>query len=141
MWQEMSCVEGFENDLDRGLRDVTPLKYRCAAFASCPAVLWEEAAGQYVIIGKQRDRNGPGVHGRVAPDETVLEIAADLLEGAVLSLNDRAASVIATRMHSLNPDAAALFLRCLRDLSPAATEPEQSERTPIRKETAQASAS
>jgi hypothetical protein len=66
------------------LVDLTPLAHKkCDFEMSCPAV-FKSDVGTYVIIGKTVNPNTePDLRGRVGSDETAVEIAFDLLEGAI----------------------------------------------------------
>jgi hypothetical protein len=63
--------------------DVTPAEYICP-YADCPAVLKTDVA-TYLVIGKILDHSHPAVVGRIGRDETVVEIPAEILEGAIAS--------------------------------------------------------
>ena len=58
--------------------------YACPS-GDCPAVLRSEA-GTYVIIGKKINHETTELHGRVGPDEAVVEISSELLETALASI-------------------------------------------------------
>jgi hypothetical protein len=77
---DLECL-GQDDVLD--LVDITPPEFACAMTMSCPAVLKNEKTGHYVIIGKLRDPNSPGLRGRVGDGEVALEISRELLEGAL----------------------------------------------------------
>ena len=67
--------------MNRKLRELTPLEYACAN-TFCPAV-FQSDTGTYVIIGKACHREHAQLRDRIGPDETVLEVSADLLEAAL----------------------------------------------------------
>jgi hypothetical protein len=122
------------------LKDLTPPKFACAMWASCPAVLKDESSGRYVIIGKWRDPNSPAITGRVGPDEVALEISADLIESAIReAIAER--DNIYTQINSLSREAGQLFLNWLNGLPPAASAPGPNAQTAPRTETAAAPSS
>ena len=67
--------------------DLTPAKYACG-IAQCPAVFKTENQ-TYLIIGKLCVETSPTLQGRVGPGEVVVEISAELLEGALASQVER----------------------------------------------------
>ena len=70
--------------MTKKLTDITPSKFRCGdASACCPAV-FRSAQDTYFIVGKMVEVNEhPQLRRRVGADEMVIEIAAELLDGAV----------------------------------------------------------
>jgi hypothetical protein len=124
-----------------GLLDLTPTMFRCAALASCPAVLKDERGQNYVIIGRRLDPDTAGIRGRVAPHEVALEISAELLEGALIALSAQLADKILSHIHSDDRAAIQSFLNCLQSQAPAATSLSLNAQTPIRKESVSAPAS
>ena len=69
----------------RPLIDLTPRRFACAVSMACPALLEDEAGDKFIIIGKVRDPQSAGLRGRVGPDEMAVEIARDLVLGAIQS--------------------------------------------------------
>lgn len=65
------------------LVDITPPKFRCSFEPSCPAVFRSDE-GTYVIIGKTLNpTEHAALKGRVAFDETAIEISLELVNDAI----------------------------------------------------------
>jgi hypothetical protein len=127
--------EAFSEESEGSLKDVTPIKFRCAAMASCPAVLKNEKTENYVIIGRRLEPDTPGVVGRVAPHEVALEISAELLEGALISMSEQLANKILSHIGSGDREAAHSFLVCRRSGGQGATSLSPNEPILTQKET------
>jgi hypothetical protein len=123
------------------LIDITPEKFACVAMASCPAVLKDNKAGRYVIIGQRRDPDSPGLRGRVGIEEVALEISAELLESALLQLSTQAAHNALQQINVISIEAGQLFLSFLNTLAPAAISPELSAQIQPQTQSAAASSS
>lgn len=68
---------------DHTLVDLTPAEFACSMTMSCPALLKDERSGTYVVIGKIRDPQSPGLRGRVGSDEMAIEISSALVDDAI----------------------------------------------------------
>lgn len=61
------------------LNDVTPPAFACLP-GGCPAV-FETDRDTYLIIGRRLDQPEVSLADKIGPDETVIEVPADLLRG------------------------------------------------------------
>jgi hypothetical protein len=70
--------------MKKKLIEITPEKFRCGeATPTCPAV-FQSNAGTYLIIASAVNLSEhPGLKHRIGTDETLIEISAELLEGAL----------------------------------------------------------
>ena len=62
--------------------DVTPLPFSCRG-GGCPAV-YETDRGSYLIIGRKVDFPENLLPGKIGPDETIIEIPANLVQGIAM---------------------------------------------------------
>ncbi len=64
------------------LEDLTPFDSQCSIGPSCPTVL-RDSDGKYYLIGTTVDVRGTEFEARVGAGETMIELDAALLEGAL----------------------------------------------------------